>query len=447
MEQDVKWGGINIRYLFRYLKSNLWMAIVTGIIFFLIGSIMSERSHWTTYKTSAIVSVTGNSMPPLPENLEYRVQFANSAIAVLSSDPFITGAKADSGIRDVSVSAELVEKTNLVTVSCSSDNPDSAYIFLNYLIENFDSISSYVSGDLFFSVIQYPKMPRDGIDEAATLPHPALLAVAGIAMVLFVFCCLYAFPITYKGTGIIFKEFGDDILQVIPYVDGKQTQEERMDDDNNVSPAKKRTFFRKKHSENRKVNKNNSKKISRREKKRTNQIAIANNEFQKLFFLIKQHIQKKDKKILLFTSAEANEGKHTICNRLVRELEESGMDIFYLEGTLMSVISKDSVTEDMVVQDESLGCDKIKTSSVPKTYSYESVRSLINEMRTKKDAVIICGVSGADDVTVSLLAEIADETFLIIRENTADIRKIDSLYNKLKYTSQNLGGCILNAFY
>ena len=49
--------------------------------------------------------------------------------------------------------------------------------------------------------------------------------------------------------------------------------------------------------------------------------------------------------------------------------------------------------------------------------------------------------------TLSLWSNLADKTYLIIRENTTDIRKIDALYKNLKYTSNNLGGCILNAFY
>jgi capsular polysaccharide biosynthesis protein len=410
MNSDFKWGGINFRYLLHYLLRNIWMAIALGVVFFLIGSILSERSVYTIYTAETIVSVTQNQMTPLPENLGNRIGYSNSASAVLNSDAFITQAKEVSGIDDVSVYTETFTDTNLLYVECTSKNPTSAYTFLHYLIVNFHEIAGDVSGDLKISIVQAPELPRKGITvQGSSVPAP-ILAVAGFFLVTVILCIVYVMPITYKGFGEVFRQYGDDIIQIIPY--------------NNANTAKK-PFFRR-----------------ARTKKNTSLDAL-----RKLTFLLKQTISKDGCKVLLFTSAADNEGKHTICREITSELTAAGLDIFYLDGRIMSILSKNDISADLITHDDDIGCDTIKTAEDEMTFSRQSITALINNLRNEKDAVIICGVPGNETSVLSVWADLSDKAYLIIRENTTDIRKIDALYNSLKFTFKKLGGCILNAFY
>ena len=137
MEQDFRWGGINLRYLFHYLLKNIWMGIVLGIVFFLIGTILSDRSVSTTYSTEALVSVTQSRMAMLPDNLGNRIAYTNAAVTVLGSDAFMTQAREESGIYNVSVTSEVLPGTNIISIECTSDSPNSTYMFMRYLIENF----------------------------------------------------------------------------------------------------------------------------------------------------------------------------------------------------------------------------------------------------------------------------------------------------------------------
>ena len=398
MEQDFRWGGINLRYLFHYLLKNIWMGIVLGIVFFLIGTILSDRSVSTTYSTEALVSVTQSRMAMLPDNLGNRIAYTNAAVTVLGSDAFMTQAREESGIYNVSVTSEVLPGTNIISIECTSDSPNSTYMFMRYLIENFSEIASDVSGDLKISMVQRPEIPRKGTTvKKSSLPAP-LLAFAGVFMTLIALCIAYALPIKYKGLGEVFKQYGDDIIELIPYNNDK-------------------TEVTKRHP-----------------------------DFGKICG-IKQIILKKNAKVLFFTSAGDSEGKQTICREIVSSLVNAGLNVFYMDGRLMSVLSRNTVSADMVVRDEDLGCDIIKPAEDGTTFSCESVEALLKELRTSKDAVIIRGVSGNDITTLSLWSNLADKTYLIIRENTTDIRKIDALYKNLKYTSNNLGGCILNAFY
>lgn len=410
MKQDFRWGGINLRYLFHYLLKNIWMGIVLGIVFFLIGTILSDRSVSTTYSTEALVSVTQSRMAMLPDNLGNRIAYTNAAVTVLGSDAFMTQAREESGIYNVSVTSEVLPGTNIISIECTSDSPNSTYMFMRYLIENFSEIASDVSGDLKISMVQRPEIPRKGTTvKKSSLPAP-LLAFAGVFMTLIVLCIAYALPIKYKGLGEVFKQYGDDIIELIPY---------------NNDKTEKRSLFRKKKAQN----------------------TAYINALHKLTFIIKQIILKKNAKVLFFTSAGDSEGKQTICREIVSSLVNAGLNVFYMDGRLMSVLSRNTVSADMVVRDEDLGCDIIKPAEDGTTFSCESVEALLKELRTSKDAVIIRGVSGNDMTTLSLWSNLADKTYLIIRENTTDIRKIDALYKNLKYTSNNLGGCILNAFY
>ena len=410
MNSDFKWGGINFRYLFHYLLRNIWMAIALGVVFFLTGSIISEKSVYKIYTAQTIVSVTQNRMTPLPENLGNRIGYSNSASAVLNSNAFITQAKEASGIDDVSVSTETFTDTNLLYVKCTSKNPNSAYTFLQYLIVNFHEIAGNVSGDLKISIVQMPELPRKGITvQGSSVPAP-ILAVAGFFLVTVILCIAYVMPITYKGFGEVFRQYGDDIIQIIPY--------------NNANTAKKPFFMR------------------ARSEKNTSLDAL-----RKLTFLLKQTISKDGCKVLLFTSAGDKEGKHTICKEITSELTAAGLDIFYLDGRIMSILSKNDISTDLIIHDDDIGCDTIKTAENEMTFSRQSITALINNLRNEKDAVIICGVPGNETSVLSVWADLSDKAYLIIRENTTDIRKIDALYNSLKYTFKKLGGCILNAFY
>ena len=410
MEQDFRWGGINIRYLLHYLLKNIWMGIALGIVFFLIGIILSDRSVSTIYTTKALVSVTQSGMASLPENIGYRIGYANAAATVLNSDAFMTQAKETSGIHDASVSTQIIAGTNLLSIECTSNNPKSSYMFMYYLVDNFYELAGDVSGDLKITIVQRPEIPRDGeIIKNSKLPAP-LLAFAGFFMVLMPLCILYVLPIKYKGLGEVFRQYGDDIIQIIPYKDIE---------------TDKKSIFR---------------------KKRPKQHAYIN-AIQKLSFIIKQNILKKNNKVLLFTSAGRSEGKHTVCEELVSVLVNSGLDVFYMDGKLMSVLSKNPLTSDLIVHDDEHGCDVVKSLEEGMSFSYESVAALIKDMRISKDAVIICGVSGDDATALSIWNDLADKTYLIIRENTTDIRKIDAIYKNLKDASDNFGGCILNAFY
>ena len=184
MEQDFRWGGINLRYLFHYLLKNIWMGIVLGIVFFLIGTILSDRSVSTTYSTEALVSVTQSRMATLPDNLGNRIAYANAAVTVLGSDAFMTQAREESGIYNVSVTSEVLPGTNIISIECTSGSPNSSYMFMRYLINNFSEIAADVSGDLKISMVQKPEIPRKGTTvKKSSLPAP-LLAFAGVFMTL-----------------------------------------------------------------------------------------------------------------------------------------------------------------------------------------------------------------------------------------------------------------------
>ena len=93
------------------------MAIALGVVFFLTGSIISEKSVYKIYTAQTIVSVTQNRMTPLPENLGNRIGYSNSASAVLNSNAFITQAKEASGIDGVRTAEAVLSVFPLDTYS------------------------------------------------------------------------------------------------------------------------------------------------------------------------------------------------------------------------------------------------------------------------------------------------------------------------------------------
>lgn len=413
MDQELKWGGINTRYLIYYLLKNLWIAITVGIMFYLTVTIISERSIHIEYSSSAIAAVYINKSAPLPENLELRMSVIESAKTVLSEGEYLRDIKIETGFDDVIVYSDVIDGTNLLSITCTSENPYHAYEFLRSILGNFKLITKYVSGDMALKTLTNATVPQNGRIIESSMPSPILAGIAGTFMVITLFCGFYILPLTYKGVNQIFRHYGEDILQIIPY---------------HVDSIKPRQpFFICK------------KKTAAKEDSLVNAIKV-------LVLLIRQDIQA-GKKVLYFTSAENSEGKHTLCRLLVKELANQGMNILYVDGSYLNVMSQNAFSDDMLIYSQDLGCEMIMDEKGTTSYSRDSIASLISRKRAETDAIIICGEAAKKTVPLTIWMSLSDLTYLIIKENTADIRQIDTLYEYLKNTPSAFGGCILNAFY
>ena len=142
-----------------------WLTILLAAIVAAGALLYSIKSYHPMYKAETTFTVETYN----PAQSGYMFFYDNHTAAqmaltfpyLLDSDLLLERVKADLGVEYLngSPSAQVIENSNLFTLSVTSRNPQAAYDILQALIENYPAVAEYVIGKVQLNMIAYPEFP------------------------------------------------------------------------------------------------------------------------------------------------------------------------------------------------------------------------------------------------------------------------------------------------
>ncbi len=416
-----------------------YLIVILALIAGMGGYVYSDMRYEPIYTTSAtfVVSIR-SSTTTVYQNLTGAANLASVFSEVLNSSILRAEILEDVGISsfDGTITAEQVSDTNLLTLRVTADNPRTAFLVIESVIENHGVVSYQVMGNASMQVLRDPVVPT-----APSNTNNAMDVAKRAALVTAVAVCLL----------LAVRSFTRDAVR------SRREAEEKLDCHflGSVRHEKKyktiRAFLA-------------HRKTSILITKPTTSFHFAES-IRKLRHQVEARMGSKAK-VLLVTSVLEDEGKSTISVNLGQSLAMKGKRVLLIDcdlrkpacykllgkygngcGTIDVIVGKYSMEESLSRDDASGMYVLLEHRAVPTSTNLVTsagMAELVDKARQMFDYVILDmpPMSAAPDAEA--VVELADKAMLVVRQNFALASQINSASRALSGPKKKLLGCVLN---
>ena len=422
----------------RVLKQ--WMIIVLiGIIVALGCGIVASRLYKPQYESKAIIVVydkgsTGSGSSKAEETVSVFQEVITSSLL----QKRIAEALEISSLPGT-ISCETVPNTNMITMKVRANTPKDAMTVMNGVLDHYEEVTGDLLGNTVLRVLEEPNVPTEAVevyDELDVLAKAFLVVVVGIS-----------------GLLLLFFYFRDDIKN-------EKQVEQKLDT---------RLFATIYHE-------NMQKGFSLKKRKEKVGLLLTNpvtsfgyiETFRKISVKFDYRMKKRNRKVLLVTSVQENEGKSTVSANLALSLARSGKKVLLVDGDIrkpaqFKLFGQTYQKEDLQIgsllsgkgtlQETIREIDESGAYLLAGNRSYKNATKLLlgrpavqvyEEMAKEMDYVIIDTPPLYQAADAEELMRFADAGLLVVRQNYSKVKDINDAIDIFKKTGCRLLGCVLN---
>ena len=193
---SVKSNQMNFFIILRDILRNALFIFMAAVIGFLSVTIYIRYVRQPIYTSSSTLVVTAKNTTYA--NAYAALSTASSMAGVLKevfeSDIIMQKVKDDTGPLpgNISVSANVISGTNLLVLNVTANDPKTAYIVSNSILENYNGISDYLFSNAVLETVSEPQIPTKATN-TFNLPLYrifAAMALAAVVVALTVLSCI-----------------------------------------------------------------------------------------------------------------------------------------------------------------------------------------------------------------------------------------------------------------
>lgn len=444
MEERIDSGlvpQIDLISMLKDIAKEWWAILLLSLAVALFADIWVNATYQPEYKTSTTFVVTAKGMNTnVYQNLNSTQQLAQQFTEILDSNVLKKKVAQDLKMSSLNIdsSVDLVPETNLITLSVKAGTAVESYRILQSIMKNYNTVSDYAIKNVIIETIQSPAVsmaPVNPLNEKKIMII-AFIAAAAIFMVLV--AGLSYLRDTIKNPKDVTSKLDTRLLGSI--------------------------YHEKK-----------SKSIKLRKKKEFVSMLISNplRSFQyaesnkMMSSRVRSYMDKENAKTLLVTSVMENEGKSTVAANLALGLAQEGSrvmlidcdfrkpaqyKIFDMEGKdaddLGKVLTGKAGTENLICNwnDTNLYMilNRTSSNSIEALLKSTTLRQIVGFCRQNMDYVIIDTSPLALVSDTEELAQMADASVLVVRQDTVLTKDINDAIDILNNTRGKVLGCVLN---
>lgn len=444
MEERIDGGlvpQIDLISMLKDIAKEWWAILLLSLAVALFADIWVNVTYQPEYKTSTTFVVTAKGMNTnVYQNLNSTQQLAQQFTEIMDSNVLKKKVAQDLKMSSLNIdsSVDLVPETNLITLSVKAGTAVESYRILQSIMKNYNTVSDYAIKNVIIETIQSPAVsmaPVNPLNEKKTMII-AFIAAAAVFMVLV--AGLSYLRDTIKNPKDVTSKLDTRLLGSI--------------------------YHEKK-----------SKSIKLRKKKEFVSMLISNPlrsfqyaESNKLMSSrVRSYMDKENAKTLLVTSVMENEGKSTVAANLALGLAQEGSrvmlidcdfrkpaqyKIFDMEGKdaddLGKVLTGKAGTENLICNwnDTNLYMilNRTSSNSIEALLNSTTLRQIVGFCRQNMDYVIIDTSPLALVSDTEELAQMADASVLVVRQDTVLTKDINDAIDILNNTRGKVLGCVLN---
>ena len=444
MEERIDGGlvpQIDLISMLKDIAKEWWAILLLSLAVALFSDIWVNVTYQPEYKTSTTFVVTAKGMNTnVYQNLNSTQQLAQQFTEIMDSNVLKKKVAQDLKMSSLNIdsSVDLVPETNLITLSVKAGTAVESYRILQSIMKNYNTVSDYAIKNVIIETIQNPAVsmaPVNPLNEKKTMII-AFIAAAAVFMVLV--AGLSYLRDTIKNPKDVTSKLDTRLLGSI--------------------------YHEKK-----------SKSIKLRKKKEFVSMLISNplRSFQyaesnkMMSSRVRSYMDKENAKTLLVTSVMENEGKSTVAANLALGLAQEGSrvmlidcdfrkpaqyKIFDMEGKdaddLGKVLTGKAGTENLICNwnDTNLYMilNRTSSNSIEALLKSTTLRQIVGFCRQNMDYVIIDTSPLALVSDTEELAQMADASVLVVRQDTVLTKDINDAIDILNNTRGKVLGCVLN---
>ena len=442
-EKTLNFDEINLYALLLLLFKNILVIIAICISGILIFTSFSKMSYTPQYTSTATFMVSAKDGTSAYNSLTTTQSMASVFVEVFQSNVLrdkITEQMPDKKFDGV-INTTTVPETNLLLVSVTSPHPNTAFLALNLLVDNYSSISDYIFANAQLEVIKDPVVPMTPSNTLnveskymVVILFSGLLAVGAIVVI-------YLLKDTLKTPKSARRKIDARLLRTIRFEKHRKTL---------------RSVFRKK-----KVPLLINGALISKKFIEQNMSACSALEY---------HARKNNHKVIMVTSVGENEGKSTVASNLALSMAEKNKNVILVDCDfrkpslfkIFDINHENTMTlTDYILRDKEedfrkcltnnkygvtlLTCKKA-TKNMNSILNNGKLKNLFKTLKDQYDYVIVDTppmLAAADTETI---AGMVDTSLLVVRADFMPTSAINNGVERLRKSSPDFCGYILNNY-
>ena len=441
--RGLQWSHIEPYCLVRTLLRQLWMLLLAAAACAMAAWIVLSCFVTRQYTSSTTFAVTARASTLYYTNITAAADMAASYSQLLQSRVLRQTMEQNLGMSlDGTVSAQQLGETNLIRVTVTADTPRQALVLLKAVSDNYGTLSAHVSSTAVLSQLNAPTLSV-APSRSYNVPKICLLAGvigAGLTAAAVAWASVTSGTVqTQEGAR---SDLDAKLISTVPH-EGRQTRKLLgwMDD------RRERRSRR------------GGKRLRRNLNISSPAISFAFTESIHRIAEKFQHEHAKGRRVFLFSSVSAAEGKSTLAANTAISLASRGVSVLFIDldlrrpvqnelGTLLSESADPEKILSAAVTDPSTGLHSLLSTKsytdVIELLASDQLAKVVALAREQYDYVIIDSPPLGFFSDSELLSDLSDASVLVVRQDTVPAPEINDAIDALRAGKAEFLGCILN---
>lgn len=420
------------------IKKLFWIAILVSLIFSVVFCSRAKSRYVPMYSSSATFAISVSNSYGVNSkyyNANTAKQMATTFPYILQSGVLVNIIATDLGLPSLpgTLTATSTEGVNLFELTATSNDPQMAHNILQSAVKNYPQVADYVVGSTVLTLISesgVAKAPNNSINYRTEIIKGILVGVLAFLLILAFYAVTRS---TIRKSDDIKKLLNARCICTVPKVVRKKRSRKTREPLLFVNPG-------------------------------------IDYGFREAFRLLRTRVEREEgKKVILVTSALANEGKTTVSVNLAVSLATRGHRVLLIDCDL----SNPSVARTLGIRNEikaglleylegkvdstkigmkipKLGdlmviAGKTRTDRSAEILDNGRMKELVESMRDYVDYIILDASPSAILTDCTVLSKFADCSLFVIRQDYADRDSILDGAENMAVNNLPIMGCVLNS--
>lgn len=435
---------VNLHGLIISLLKNLWVILLLCISAVLCFTSVCRLTYAPNYTSSATFMVSAKDSTSAYNSLTTTQSMASVFVEVFQSNVLREkiAEQMPEGTFDGAISTNTIPETNLLIVSVTSSQPDTAFQAMNLLVENYSTISDYLFSNAQLEVIKDPVVPvapSNPMNTRARYPLVVGLTLVGACGII---VAIYLMRDTVKTPDAARRKVDARLLRTIGHERKNKTLRAKL-------------------------------------RRRNSAPLIVNHLIKKGFIednmslcsALEYHMRRRKQQVVLVTSVGENEGKSTVAANLALALAKKDrrvvlLDCDFRKPSLHKIfeIDRDGVpllTEGLLEDGEdvatclipdkkhgvTLGVSKAAGRQLMPLFNNGRLAWLLQRLRQEADYVVLDTPPMMVAADVETIAPLVDTAVLVVRADFMPTSSVNEGLDRLRKSAPEICGFVLNNYH
>ena len=416
------WTDLSPVCVLRRILREIPVILAMGLIAAMLTLTAAQCLYQPEYTASATVAVNAKnaSYASVFSNLTTTSEIANTFTTLFGSDVFKTLSAEEQSEQQMSgrLTASVVPETNLLQLKVTAPEPVAAFRTLRFVLDHYDVISQHIFQNIVLRELDPPVVPAEPsnpLQLAALAKRAFLLGMLGMVALLLAIIVLSD---TVQTADAVSRKLDAKLFGTIHHEEKNKTLHAKLKHANKglliTMPAAGFYFTE---------------------------------EIQKLATRTVQAAERHHARVLLITSVAENEGKSTVAANLALALAQQDRKVLLIDADLHKASQYKLFRRRVRKSDELAEYLSGRAELQPdasELLASERMRAMLMQLREEMDLIILDTPPMALFSDAEALAELADLSLLVVRQDCVAAKRLNDAADTLKQCRAHFLGCVFN---